>query len=94
MTFLSLYHTLNDKVQSTEYFLHFLDECSDHVVIMDILVFTETLDRALACGFSSADDYLQLWHCYCDYMRRRVQDWTEGEWKGLKETVSYRAVNL
>ncbi|KAJ7387452.1 positive regulation of histone deubiquitination [Desmophyllum pertusum] len=37
----------------------------------------ETLDTALGCGFSASDDYLQLWHCYCDYMRRRVEDWSE-----------------
>lgn len=37
----------------------------------------ETLDTALGCGFSGSDDYLQLWHCYCDYMRRRVEDWGE-----------------
>ena len=39
---------------------------------------SETLDTALGCGFSVSDDYLQLWHCYCDYMRRRVNDWSEG----------------
>jgi len=38
----------------------------------------ETLDTALGCGFSVSDDYLQLWHCYCDYMRRQVDDWSEG----------------
>ncbi|XP_015770508.1 PREDICTED: squamous cell carcinoma antigen recognized by T-cells 3-like [Acropora digitifera] len=38
----------------------------------------ETLDTALVCGFSSSDAYLQLWHCYCDYVRRRVDDWSEG----------------
>ena len=47
------------------------------LVIFFCLV-TETLDTALGCGFSGSDDYLQLWHCYCDYMRRRVEDWGEG----------------
>ena len=41
-------------------------------------IVSETLDTALGCGFSVSDDYLQLWHCYCDYMRRRVDDWSEG----------------
>ena len=41
-------------------------------------IVSETLDTALGCGFSVGDDYLQLWHCYCDYMRRRVDDWSEG----------------
>ena len=41
-------------------------------------IVSETLDTALGCGFSVSDDYLQLWHCYCDYMRRRVNDWSEG----------------
>ena len=40
--------------------------------------FPETLDTALGCGFSSSDDYLQLWHCCCDYARRKVDDWSEG----------------
>ncbi|XP_067033706.1 squamous cell carcinoma antigen recognized by T-cells 3-like isoform X1 [Acropora muricata] len=48
----------------------------------------ETLDTALVCGFSSSDAYLQLWHCYCDYVRRRVDDWSEGgqQVKELRET--------
>jgi len=48
----------------------------------------ETLDTALGCGFSVSDDYLQLWHCYCDYMRRRVDDWSEDaqQVKDLRET--------
>lgn len=41
-------------------------------------IVSETLDTALGCGFSVSDDYLQLWHSYCDYMRRRVDDWSEG----------------
>ena len=41
-------------------------------------IVSETLDTALGCGFSVSDDYLQLWHCYCDYTRRRVDDWSEG----------------
>ena len=41
-------------------------------------IVSETLDTALGCGFSGSDDYLQLWHCYCDYTRRRVDDWSEG----------------
>ncbi|KAL9980223.1 hypothetical protein ACROYT_G008778 [Oculina patagonica] len=48
----------------------------------------ETLDTGLGCGFSASDDYLQLWHCYCDYMRRRVDDWSEDgqQVKDLRET--------
>ena len=42
--------------------------------------FSETLDTALGCGFSISDDYLQLWQCYCDYVRRQVDDWSEGMW--------------
>lgn len=48
----------------------------------------ETLDTALGCGFSVSDDYLQLWHSYCDYMRRRVDDWSEDsqQVKDLRES--------
>lgn len=42
------------------------------------VVCIETLDTALGCGFSTSDDYLQLWHSYCDYTRRKTDDWTEG----------------
>ncbi|CAH3157953.1 unnamed protein product [Porites lobata] len=49
----------------------------------------ETLDTALGCGFSTSDDYLQLWHSYCDYMRRKTDDWTEDgqQVKELRETL-------
>ena len=43
-----------------------------------MFVCIETLDTALGCGFSTSDDYLQLWHSYCDYMRRKTDDWSEG----------------
>lgn len=48
----------------------------------------ETLDTALGCGFSISDDYLQLWQCYCDYVRRQVDDWSEDgqQVKELRET--------
>ncbi|XP_031571571.1 squamous cell carcinoma antigen recognized by T-cells 3-like [Actinia tenebrosa] len=43
----------------------------------------DTLDKALTCGFTVSQDYLQLWHCYCSFLRRQVKDWNEGtldEW--------------
>lgn len=48
----------------------------------------ETLDTALGCGFATSDDYLQLWHCYCDFTRRKMDDWSEDgqQVKELRET--------
>ncbi|XP_020902196.1 squamous cell carcinoma antigen recognized by T-cells 3, partial [Exaiptasia diaphana] len=38
----------------------------------------ETLDKALTCGFTNAQDYLQLWHCYCSFLRRQIEEWSPG----------------
>ena len=37
---------------------------------------TEVFEQALAVGFTAADDYIQLWKAYCDYLRRRI-DWSD-----------------
>ncbi|KAJ4445263.1 hypothetical protein ANN_07064 [Periplaneta americana] len=37
----------------------------------------EVMEQALSVGFSNAEDYRNLWLCYIDYMRRRV-DWSKG----------------
>ncbi|EDO42838.1 predicted protein, partial [Nematostella vectensis] len=52
-------------------------------------------DKALTCGFSSGVEFLQLWRCYCNHMRRRVKEWTEEsqevkEWRNsLKSAIEY-----
>ncbi|EDO37342.1 predicted protein, partial [Nematostella vectensis] len=55
----------------------------------------EIFDKALTCGFSSGVEFLQLWRCYCNHMRRRVKEWTEEshevkEWRdSLKSAIEY-----
>nr|XP_002121273.1 squamous cell carcinoma antigen recognized by T-cells 3 [Ciona intestinalis] len=34
----------------------------------------EGLNEALAVGFSSASEYLELWRCWCDYIRRTHEE--------------------
>ena len=33
------------------------------------------MEQALSVGFSTADDYRNLWLCYIEYLRRKV-DWS------------------
>lgn len=35
---------------------------------------SDVMEQALSVGFSTAEDYRNLWLCYIEYMRRRV-DW-------------------
>ena len=66
-----------------QFFSIFCEEQSIHrSLILLLTMLIATLDRALSAGFTSGDEYLQLWRCHCDYMRRRVTTWTEGtSWK-------------
>jgi hypothetical protein len=38
------------------------------------LYIPDVMEQALSVGFSTAEDYRDLWLCYIVYMRRRV-DW-------------------
>ena len=44
-----------------------------------LFLLSAVFDEALKGGFGSADGFLELWICYCDYHRRRIADWTYGE---------------
>jgi hypothetical protein len=37
--------------------------------------FPDVMEQALSVGFSTADDYRNLWLCYIEYVRRMI-DWS------------------
>ncbi|XP_038059123.1 squamous cell carcinoma antigen recognized by T-cells 3-like isoform X2 [Patiria miniata] len=57
---------------------------------------TETFEKALSAGFSSATEYLQLWQTHIDYLRRRI-DWSsehEEELSQLRTTLDRAGEHL
>ena len=46
--------------------------CTWHVSTQCFL-FPATLDKSVGDNYTDSQSYLDLWTCYCDYLRRRTE---------------------